>query len=70
MKSCEDRASTRRGSTLNMTKYEVFSGILSNDRAMNPGAISTFQYFNLLLFIFVILILSFKLLMKNYNNYV
>ncbi|XP_078155720.1 pectin acetylesterase 9-like [Carex rostrata] len=36
VKSCEDRASTRRGSTLNMTKYEVFSGILSNDRAMNP----------------------------------
>ncbi|KAF3321210.1 protein notum isoform X3 [Carex littledalei] len=37
VKSCEDRASTRRGSTQYMSRYEVFSGILSNDSAMNPA---------------------------------
>lgn len=34
--SCTDRAGTRRGSTRFMTKFEVFSGVLSNDQAMNP----------------------------------
>ncbi|GJM91402.1 hypothetical protein PR202_ga07766 [Eleusine coracana subsp. coracana] len=34
--SCAERAGTRRGSTRLMTKLEVFSGILSNNPAMNP----------------------------------
>jgi hypothetical protein len=37
-RSCAERAGTRRGSTSLMTKLEVFSGVLSNDPAMNPGA--------------------------------
>ncbi|KAK7270487.1 hypothetical protein RIF29_23666 [Crotalaria pallida] len=37
LKSCLDRASTRRGSTHYMSKLEVFSGILSNDSSLNPG---------------------------------
>ncbi|CAN6300202.1 unnamed protein product [Urochloa humidicola] len=36
VKSCADRAGTRRGSTRLMAKVEVFSGILSNNPAMNP----------------------------------
>ncbi|CAL4923714.1 unnamed protein product [Urochloa decumbens] len=35
-RSCADRAGTRRGSTRLMAKVEVFSGILSNNPAMNP----------------------------------
>ncbi|KAI5355587.1 PREDICTED: pectin acetylesterase [Prunus dulcis] len=35
-KSCLDRANTRRGSTLYMSKWEVFSGILSNNASLNP----------------------------------
>ncbi|XP_051195323.1 pectin acetylesterase 9-like isoform X2 [Lolium perenne] len=35
-RSCAERAGTRRGSTSLMTKLEVFSGVLSNDPAMNP----------------------------------
>ncbi|KAM0949524.1 putative pectinacetylesterase/NOTUM [Dioscorea sansibarensis] len=34
--SCFERSKTRRGSTRLMNKYEVFSGILSNDPTMNP----------------------------------
>ncbi|KAF0928633.1 hypothetical protein E2562_006067 [Oryza meyeriana var. granulata] len=34
--SCAERAGTRRGSTRFMNKLEVFSGVLSNDPAMNP----------------------------------
>uniref|UniRef100_A0ACD5TMP7 Uncharacterized protein n=1 Tax=Avena sativa TaxID=4498 RepID=A0ACD5TMP7_AVESA len=34
--SCAERAGTRRGSTNLMNKLEVFSGVLSNDPAMNP----------------------------------
>jgi hypothetical protein len=37
--SCAERAGTRRGSTRLMTKREVFSGILSNNPAMNPGTV-------------------------------
>nr|CAB3495315.1 unnamed protein product [Digitaria exilis] len=36
VRSCAERAVTRRGSTRLMTKVEVFSGILSNLQAMNP----------------------------------
>ncbi|KAG6426516.1 hypothetical protein SASPL_110741 [Salvia splendens] len=36
VKSCLDRASTRHGSTLHMSKVEVFSGILSNNASFNP----------------------------------
>ncbi|KAL1550747.1 Pectin acetylesterase 9 [Salvia divinorum] len=36
VKSCLDRAATRRGSTLHMSKVEVFSGILSNNASLNP----------------------------------
>nr|KYP74789.1 Protein notum isogeny [Cajanus cajan] len=35
--SCLERAKTRRGSTRYMTKWEVFSGILSNNATLNPG---------------------------------
>ena len=35
--SCAARAGTRRGSTRLMSKLEVFSGVLSNDPARNPG---------------------------------
>ncbi|GAU32392.1 hypothetical protein TSUD_44350, partial [Trifolium subterraneum] len=35
--SCLERALTRRGSTRYMTKWEVFSGILSNNATLNPG---------------------------------
>ncbi|KAL5744624.1 hypothetical protein ACOSQ2_027740 [Xanthoceras sorbifolium] len=34
--SCLDRANSRRGSTRLMTKWEVFSGILSNNASLNP----------------------------------
>lgn len=34
--SCLERAQTRRGSTRYMTKYEIFSGILSNNASLNP----------------------------------
>ncbi|KAF5480419.1 hypothetical protein F2P56_001171 [Juglans regia] len=34
--SCFERANTRRGSTRLMTKFEVFSGILSNNASFNP----------------------------------
>ncbi|KAI9160619.1 hypothetical protein LWI28_010039 [Acer negundo] len=34
--SCLDRAKSRRGSTSLMTKWEVFSGILSNNASLNP----------------------------------
>ncbi|CAM8996607.1 unnamed protein product [Rhodiola kirilowii] len=36
VKSCSDRANSRRGSTKYMSKYEVFSGILSNNASLNP----------------------------------
>ncbi|PUZ40232.1 hypothetical protein GQ55_9G408500 [Panicum hallii var. hallii] len=36
VRSCTERAGTRRGSTRLMTKVEVFSGILSNRPSMNP----------------------------------
>uniref|UniRef100_A0A7N0UPU7 Pectin acetylesterase n=1 Tax=Kalanchoe fedtschenkoi TaxID=63787 RepID=A0A7N0UPU7_KALFE len=36
VKSCMDRANSRRGSTRYMSKYEVFSGILSNNASLNP----------------------------------
>ncbi|KAL2550480.1 Pectin acetylesterase 9 [Forsythia ovata] len=36
IKSCLDRAQTRRGSTRYMSKVEVFSGILSNNASLNP----------------------------------
>ncbi|CAI9762421.1 unnamed protein product [Fraxinus pennsylvanica] len=36
IKSCLDRAQTRRGSTRYMSKVEVFSGILSNTASLNP----------------------------------
>ncbi|GMN44593.1 hypothetical protein TIFTF001_013781 [Ficus carica] len=36
VKSCLDRAQTRRGSTRYMTKFEVFSGILSKNASLNP----------------------------------
>ncbi|KAJ3681895.1 hypothetical protein LUZ60_014468 [Juncus effusus] len=36
VKTCQERAGTRRGSTRYMNRLEVFSGILSNDPAMNP----------------------------------
>ncbi|KAF5183323.1 Pectin acetylesterase [Thalictrum thalictroides] len=36
VKSCLERATTRRGSTLYMNKLEVFSGILSNNASLNP----------------------------------
>lgn len=36
MRSCRERAPTRRGSTKFMNKYAPFNGILSNDPAMNP----------------------------------
>ncbi|KAL2920689.1 Pectin acetylesterase 9 [Bienertia sinuspersici] len=36
LKSCRDRATTRRGSTRYMTKVENFSGILSNNESLNP----------------------------------
>lgn len=34
--SCLERAKTRRGSTRYMTKFEVFSGILSSNASLNP----------------------------------
>ncbi|GKU89313.1 hypothetical protein SLEP1_g3466 [Rubroshorea leprosula] len=34
--SCLDRAKTHRGSTRHMSKWEVFSGILSNNAYLNP----------------------------------
>ncbi|XP_021301207.1 pectin acetylesterase 9-like isoform X1 [Herrania umbratica] len=34
--SCLERANTRRGSTRYMNKFEVFSGILSNNASLNP----------------------------------
>ncbi|GLU24273.1 hypothetical protein SLE2022_402210 [Rubroshorea leprosula] len=34
--SCLERAKTRRGSTSFMSKWEVFSGILSNNASLNP----------------------------------
>lgn len=37
LQSCLERAKTRRGSTSLMSKYEVFSGILSNNASLNPG---------------------------------
>jgi O-palmitoleoyl-L-serine hydrolase len=37
VRSCAERAGTRRGSTRLMAKAESFSGILSNRPAMNPG---------------------------------
>ncbi|KAL8534422.1 hypothetical protein ACS0TY_010440 [Phlomoides rotata] len=36
IKSCLDRAATRRGSTRHMSRLEVFSGILSNNASFNP----------------------------------
>lgn len=36
LKSCLERAKTRRGSTNYMTKYETFNGILSNNATVNP----------------------------------
>ncbi|CAA0826385.1 Pectin acetylesterase 9 [Striga hermonthica] len=36
IKSCSERAPTRRGSTRFMTPVEVFSGILSNNASLNP----------------------------------
>ncbi|XP_031394654.1 pectin acetylesterase 9 isoform X2 [Punica granatum] len=36
VESCLDRAKSRRGSTRYMSKYEVFSGILSNNASLNP----------------------------------
>ncbi|KAL0452493.1 UNVERIFIED_CONTAM: Pectin acetylesterase 9 [Sesamum latifolium] len=36
VKSCLERAATRRGSTRYMSKIEVFSGILSNNASLNP----------------------------------
>lgn len=36
IKSCVDRAATRRGSTRHMSKVEIFSGILSNNASLNP----------------------------------
>ncbi|KAJ7969943.1 Pectin acetylesterase [Quillaja saponaria] len=36
VKSCLERANTRRGSTRYMGKWEVFSGILSNNATLNP----------------------------------
>ncbi|CAK9160935.1 unnamed protein product [Ilex paraguariensis] len=36
IKSCLERAQTRRGSTSYMNKWEVFSGILSNNASLNP----------------------------------
>ncbi|XP_016477464.2 pectin acetylesterase 9 [Nicotiana tabacum] len=36
IKSCLDRSKTRRGSTRYMNKWEVFSGILSNNASLNP----------------------------------
>ncbi|XP_038993310.1 pectin acetylesterase 9-like [Hibiscus syriacus] len=38
MSSCLERANTRRGSTRYMSKFAVFSGILSNNASLNPGA--------------------------------
>ena len=37
LKSCLDRAKTRRGSTRYMTKWEVYSGILSNNATLNAA---------------------------------
>lgn len=36
LESCLERAGTRRGSTRYMSKFEVFSGILSNNASLNP----------------------------------
>ncbi|KAK1366594.1 Pectin acetylesterase [Heracleum sosnowskyi] len=36
LNSCLDRAKTRRGSTRYMNRWEVFSGILSNNASLNP----------------------------------
>lgn len=36
LESCFERAGTRRGSTRYMSKFEVFSGILSNNASLNP----------------------------------
>lgn len=45
IESCLDRAKTRRGSTRLMSKWEVFSGILSNNASLNPGT-TTWLFFN------------------------
>ncbi|XP_020210009.1 pectin acetylesterase 9 [Cajanus cajan] len=37
LKSCLERAKTRRGSTSYMSKFEDFNGILSNSATLNPG---------------------------------
>ncbi|CAN4085898.1 unnamed protein product [Withania somnifera] len=37
IKSCLDRSKSHRGSTRYMNKWEVFSGILSNNASFNPG---------------------------------
>lgn len=42
VESCLERSRTRRGSTRFMNKFEVFSGILSNDPAKNPGMLFVF----------------------------
>jgi hypothetical protein len=48
--SCLERAQTRRGSTRYMTKWEVFSGILSNNATLNPGKSRfAFLFFSLLM---------------------
>ncbi|KAJ4803032.1 Pectin acetylesterase [Rhynchospora pubera] len=36
VRSCRDRATTRRGSTRYMSRFKVFSGILIDDPLMNP----------------------------------
>ncbi|GAB2265194.1 Pectin acetylesterase 9 [Dionaea muscipula] len=36
VESCLQRAQTRRGSTRYMNKFEIFTGILSNDASLNP----------------------------------
>ncbi|KAK4492768.1 hypothetical protein RD792_000088 [Penstemon davidsonii] len=48
IKSCLERAPTRRGSTSYMSKTEVFSGILSNNASFNPGVICNFAFFFIL----------------------
>lgn len=37
--SCLERAQTRRGSTRYMYKFEIFSGILSDNASLNPGVL-------------------------------
>lgn len=43
IESCLDRAKTRRGSTRLMSKWEVFSGILSNNASLNPGTTTCYS---------------------------